>query len=373
MLFQPRYMKQAREMARGAEKLLRYRRDLLDAADIRRIEESVNSLRQACASRDRKSVEAAAAELDTVCGKIAPPHPHAGWRENIEVLVVAIVIAAGIKAYILQPFKIPTGSMQPTLNGIIGYPQEEMAPHFLVQAWEYAWNGRNYINVVSETDGNQVMELRKLQRLHFFTFTRLMLKDGPRTVYAPPETLVRDFGIRPGKIYNRGDVIARGYIDTGDQVFVDKVTYNFRAPRRGDVFVFKTTGIRKIEAGIEPGMGSQFYIKRLCGLPGDTLQIDPPRLYINGEIAQEPGIARVIRSEDGYRGYSNGSAVGGRFEFLGAPDATFTIPSHSYFALGDNSFNSSDSRHWGIVPERNVVGRGLVVYWPFGQHFGAIR
>ncbi len=373
MFFQPRYVKQAREMAHGAEKLLRYKRDLLDEPTIQKITSLAEELRAAAKTRNRQAVEEAAGRLDAACAKVAPPRPHAAWRENIEVLLVAIVIAAGIKAYILQPFKIPTGSMQPTLNGIIGYPQKQKAPNFLIQAWEFAWNGRNYIDVVSETDGNEVLGMRKVQRLHFFTLTKLVLKDGERMVYAPPETLARDFGVMPGKVYNAGDVIARGYIDSGDQVFVDKVTYNFRAPRRGDVFVFKTTGIRKIEAGIQPGLGSQFYIKRLCGLPGDTLRIDPPHLFVNGHPAQEAGIARVARAKDGYQGYSNGSAVGGRFEFLGSPDATFTVPSHSYFALGDNSFNSSDSRHWGIVPERNVVGRGLVVYWPFGQHFGTIK
>lgn len=373
MFFQPKYVKQAREMAHGAEKLLRYRRDLLDTEVIQRIQALISDLRKAAASRNREKSEAVAARLDAACAKIAPPRPHAGWREHIEVLVVAIVIAAGIKAYILQPFKIPTGSMQPTLNGIIGYPQETKAPNPLVQVWQFIWNGRNYIDIVSETGGNEVIGMRKIQRLHFFTFTQLVMKDGQRTVYAPPETLLRDFGVRPGKIYNAGDVIARGYIDTGDQVFVDKVSYHFRAPKRGDVFVFKTTGIRKIEAGLEPGMGSQFYIKRLAGLPGDQLRIAPPQLYVNGKPASEPGMARVARAQDGYRGYSNGSAVGGHFEFLGSPDATFTVPSHSYFALGDNSFNSSDSRHWGIVPERNVVGRGLVVYWPFGQNFGGIK
>jgi signal peptidase I len=49
------------------------------------------------------------------------------------------------------------------------------------------------------------------------------------------------------------------------------------------------------------------------------------------------------------------------------------IPPHSYFAMGDNSYNSYDSRYWGPVPEENVVGRGLLVYWPFGRHWGLIR
>ena len=73
-------------------------------------------------------------------------------------------------------------------------------------------------------------------------------------------------------------------------------------------------------------------------------------------------------AHDGYRGYSN--TVGSR---LRTPDATFTVPKENYFALGDNSFYSSDSRDWGTVPARNVVGRGLFVYYPFTRHWGPIH
>ena len=52
---------------------------------------------------------------------------------------------------------------------------------------------------------------------------------------------------------------------------------------------------------------------------------------------------------------------------------TFKVPEDGYFALGDNSYNSYDSRYWGPVPEENLVGRGLFVYWPFNQHWGLIR
>ena len=60
-------------------------------------------------------------------------------------------------------------------------------------------------------------------------------------------------------------------------------------------------------------------------------------------------------------------------EYLSQPDRTFTVPQDGYFALGDNSYNSYDSRYWGTVPEANLVGRGLLVYWPFNWHWGIIR
>jgi hypothetical protein len=70
---------------------------------------------------------------------------------------------------------------------------------------------------------------------------------------------------------------------------------------------------------------------------------------------------------------SNGGRGGPAFRYLGNPEATFTVPPRSYFALGDNSYHSRDSRDWGGVPEINVAGRGLLVYWPFSERWGLIR
>jgi signal peptidase I len=148
---------------------------------------------------------------------------------------------------------------------------------------------------------------------------------------------------------------------------VDKFSYNFIKPRHGDVFVFRTDNIPMIQG--DPETGQPFYIKRLAGLPGDTLRIDPPRLFINDKPAEEfrYGFGRVVRAKYPYMGYYSGR------ENLSAPDRTFTIPAHSFFAMGDNSYNSFDSRYWGPVPEENLVGRGLFVYWPFYPHCGIIR
>ena len=66
----------------------------------------------------RKKMEA----LEQVAGKWLKPYPHAAWRENVEVLLVALAVAMGIRTFFLQPFKIPTGSMQPTLYGVVSRP-----------------------------------------------------------------------------------------------------------------------------------------------------------------------------------------------------------------------------------------------------------
>jgi signal peptidase I len=257
--------------------------------------------------------------------------------------------------------------MQPTLNGIIGYASENRAPGFLQQVVDFVVRGRNYIDVVSRED-DQLIQVTPKKFLFFFTFSRLVMERQSFLVYAPPETLrAPPFNVYAGRSYHAGEVIARGAIDTGDQVFVDKFTYNFMKPRRGDVFVFRTNNIPGIQG--DPETGQPFYIKRLAGLPLDSLRIDPPRLFINDRPAEEfrYGFDRVIHGGEPYRGYGLGR------DNLSAPNRSFVVPAHSFFALGDNSYNSYDSRYWGPVPDENLVGRGLFVYWPFYPHCGLIR
>jgi signal peptidase I len=363
-MFTPRHIKHSRLLRRHARKYLRYKDDRLSAADREQIVAGMKSLREALHERDRERINGAADGLDKTLHRLTPVTWESHWRENCEVVLVAIVVAVGIRSYFLQPFKIPTGSMQPTLNGIIGRPSTEPPPNILQQIGEFIVRGRNYINVVSRED-DQVFEIAPKKVLFFFTFSRLICQRQNFLVYAPPDTLSHDFNVFPGRIYHRGEIIARGAIDTGDQVFVDKFSYNFVKPHRGDVFVFKTNHIPGIRE--DPEAGSPFYIKRLAGVPGDILRIDPPFLYVNGKKAEGYGFERVMAAKPAYRGYALGH------DYLSQPDRSFTVPRDGYFALGDNSYNSYDSRYWGIVPEANVVGRGLLVYWPFHPHWGLIR
>jgi len=365
-MFTPRYIKHSKLLLRHAQKYLRYKHDLLNTAAREELTGEIARLREALKKRDHERIKAEAETLDARMQKLTPVTWESHWRENVEVVFVAIVVAVGIRSYFLQPFKIPTGSMQPTLNGIIGYPRPEPAPNFLRQVGEYIVLGRNYINVVSRQE-DQLLEMQPSKIFFFFTLTRLIFQHQHFRVSAPIDTLKHDFAVYPGRNYKAGEVIARGAIDTGDQVFVDKFSYNFVKPHRGDVFVFRTNNIPGIPGDVE--MGQPFYIKRLAGLPGDTLRISTPDLFSNGKLAQQFGFKRVMAAQDGYRGYWNapGSA------YLSNMSSPFTVPAHGYFALGDNSYNSADSRYWGIVPEEDLVGRGFFVYWPFNRHWGLIR
>jgi signal peptidase I len=363
-MFTSRQIKHSRLLLRHARKYLRYKHDLLSDADRQQIVAEMQVLRTALGERDRQRIHSAAETLDKTLHRLTPVTWESHWRENCEVILVAIVIAVGIRSYFLQPFKIPTGSMQPTLNGIIGHPSAEPPPNFLRQIAEFVILGRNYINVVSRED-DQLLEIVPRKVGFFFTFSRLVFERQAFLVYSAPETLRQDFNIFPGRVFHRGEIIARGAIDTGDQVFVDKFSYNFVKPHNGDVFVFRTNNIPAIRP--DPVGGPPFYIKRLAGLPGDVLRIDPPFLYINGNKAKGYGFERVMSARPPYRGYAPGH------EYLSKPDLTYTVPRNGFFAMGDNSYNSFDSRYWGPVPLENLVGRGLLVYWPFYPHWGVIR
>lgn len=117
----------------------------------------------------------------------------------------------------------------------------------------------------------------------------------------------------------------------GDLVLVNRLVYNFSEPKRGDVIVFQNP----INPEDVP------YIKRIIGLPGDTVLIDQGKVMINGQLLSEPYLSVTTQR-------------GGEF----------TIPEGEYFVMGDNRNNSSDSRAWGNVPAEHIIGRAEAIYWP---------
>src|SRR6476659_4883244 len=157
-MFQPRYVKHSHLLIRHAEKLIRYRRDRLRPETIGELRAQIDKVQAAIKARDNRGTHEESERLDALLNTHTPPHKDAVWRENVEVILVAIVVAVGIRSYFIQPFKIPTGSMQPTLNGIIGRPSTAPAPNFFKQIIDFAALGRNYIDVVSGAE-NTVIEI----------------------------------------------------------------------------------------------------------------------------------------------------------------------------------------------------------------------
>lgn len=372
----PKYLRHGQAVWKNGKKILAYKRDLLKQDRVAMLERELKELRDALKARDAKRSEKAMQSVDEAFGKCVPREAHPEWKENTEVFLVAIVIALGVRAYFLQPFSIPTGSMQPTLNGLIGRPTDTPPPNIAKRAFDFVWYGRTYLHVVAKAD-DEIVGFREFRRLRFFTLTEIQCRNASYTVHANEATLRSGFRLGPGRQIVKGEAFVRGYVDAGDSLFVNKFSYYFRQPRRGEVFVFNTQGIGYIERKLraQGQEGSQFYIKRLAALPGDTVRIDgkgnvraadPGLLFINGKRAEEPGFVRVMSGKDGYNGYANAGD-------FATPSAQVRIGPGRYLALGDNSYNSEDGRMWGTVPERNLTGVATFVYWPFGHHFGPIR
>jgi len=397
MLFlTPRYLKHAKLLHKGVTRFLNYKRDLLPAAKLDEIETLRRSLEDAMKTRNKERLKMLNDEINRVCEKALPEAAPSEIGENVEVIFVAIVIALGIRAYIAQPFQIPTGSMQPTLNGITAEATAE-DPSPGIFGWVGSlFTSTRYINVVSDHDGflDERQPLTEHRFLIFMPYSKLHFKDGHTIKINAPQRQLLDelqlakhinsipiettndtpdrrmaYGLRGGEPIKKGQLLARGIVHNGDHVLVDKVSYHFRTPTRGEVFVFTTKHIDRINVPAE--QGSQHYIKRLAGLPGDLLDVQSPKLFINGKEAEEQGFKNVMQGTrdkpvNGYRGYGFAENVGGYINKI-------NLQPDDYFAMGDNSYNSSDSRVWGTVPERNIVGTALFCYWPLTKHWGRIR
>lgn len=402
-MFAPSWKKEALHLVKGARKFVNYKRDLLASDRIAEIESRRTDLLDAIKSGDRAKVDEASKQVRAVCDNALPQEQPIGWlEENVEVMFVAIVIALGLRAYYLQPFRIPTGSMQPTLNGIIGKPlAEEKWPSFAQRMVEKVLRGRTYVKIVNDVDRHVAIDSRgqpmvsDAQMLHFFSRGEMRFTDSKPLSLPAPANPCYEIGLRSaiiaasrnGGLIPKGTVLCEGYVDSGDLVLVDKFSYHFRGPKRGEVFVFETLGNRGIqERSGEQGAGSH-YIKRLCGLPGDALSVQSPNLLVNGKIAKEPGIQRVIKGEGPYHINPNGYGLASPEmprskplpQYIAKPGDVLKLADHAapgmkeYAALGDNTGNSLDSRYWGSVKEFNLVGPALFSLWPITTgHWGFI-
>jgi len=150
----------------------------------------------------------------------------------------------------------------------------------------------------------------------------------------------------------------------GDHIFVDKLSYRFRAPKRGETVVFRTDSIKDIPYNLQ----GLYYVKRIVGLPGERVSIKPPHVCINGVPVVEPPILEKIQSaKDGYHGYVLPGTTASMAKFLASENDSVLLGDDEYFVLGDNSRASLDSRYWGPVRRDAIVGRVTSIYWPLGR------
>jgi signal peptidase I len=223
-------------------------------------------------------------------------------REWADALVIAYILAMFIRTYAVELFKIPTGSMTPTLVGDV------------CTEFDYDGNG--------EDD--------------------LLLKKGVNNIfhvfYKKGGKYVSDEIIRRPPQYK---LIGRKFRERKDQIVVDKFAYWFKSPKRGDIVVFKVPPV--IFKPDKP-----VYIKRAIGLPGDEVDIMDGAVYINGKkLTGEPydHIEYMNICDDKFFTHTK-------------------VPEGHIFVLGDNSKSSLDSRAWGFVPIENLKGRAFFRYVP---------
>jgi signal peptidase I len=227
-----------------------------------------------------------------------------------------------------------------------------------------------------------------------------------------PMVVAQDASLAQGRLklsekrFSKGEIPLAFDVLLGDALFVDRMSYNFITPKVGDPIVFRTASIDEFNRELNQETFAQigedkYYIKRLVGEPGDTLEIQvPEKIFTNGTDVRKgvPGILlrngqpiegseaftenrrqteAFLKSSqtdllNGYPGYRADGLLSNRNQIK--------VPSHQhpsnitgkdgYFAMGDNSTDSLDGRAWGFVPENELIGRALFIYYPFTKRWG---
>jgi len=429
-----RARRDAKNWLEVADKVYHYRRDQLPETELRELVQRRGELRariksKADAAQLKLSIEALEQTLHRTGGRV---YPKASLADNVEFFLAAAIVILGIRAYFVQPFKIPTNSMWPSYFGMKHevFLDPKTAPGPVAQVFRLAAFGATRREVVAPVSGELLIPIVAVRddriavptvdavrgrkwlvvptQLKEYT---LFVDDAPVTLRVPGDfdfdTLVLDtfFGgkingregyaallregrvvertiplvqngrrftarvpmFRTGRRYERGEVAFSFDVLTGDQLFVDRFSNNFFKPKVGEGFVFRTGNI----AGIGQ---DQYYVKRLVGTPGDTIEIKEPVLYRNGEPITGAEAFDLNANRTGlYRGYKNGDMPGKDDLGLLQTGETLKVPDNAFFALGDNSWNSRDGRYWGFVPAKDAIGRPLFIYYPFTKRWGPAR
>ena len=373
--------RRAVELRRQVIKLLNAQRDLLPPDRLEPVEAHLAKLDeaiQAGAGRDALSEQMAALETAANENLLHPSNP--GMSDNIEQMFVGAAVILAVTTFFVQLFKIPTGSMQPTLYGILAQPlgnsRGPEIPDRLHRFYEYWAHGISYYDEKAEGEG-EIEQINDPKTIFPFIKFQKFLQGGKwHTIWFPPEGLEKHLRREVGHVFRPGESILKLKITSGDHLLVDRFSYNFFPLKRGQIIVFKTRGIPGLQQDV-------LYIKRLVGLPGEVLRIGNDRhLVVNGRRldASTPHFENVYAfagrpMESHYSGHLNDS-VARRCGMPGLaplfPDEQTEIqigPRH-LMAMGDNTLNSLDSRTWGDFTEENLIGKFWFVYWPISPRFG---
>jgi len=345
--------------------------DLLSAGEKERIDKYIGD----CAETSSDNFEKISKKLQ----EIYPAYRFRKIREFLDLLLVVGAVAFGIRGLFFQPFKIPTGSMQPTLYGV----------HYMVKDGSTNPNlarFNHFFNYILFS-GTPVKELTVTESGYFkpdtlqtqstFWADTTSFEIGKQK-YSTPGTaknVLEYTQLTTAKRYLKGDVLCKdGFISLGDHLFVERFSIYLTPLKRGDIMVFNTQNLRYNERNLTEVSGF-YYVKRLAGMPGDTLKIEHDTLMVKpkGETEFMPiyelsdTFKKVYSGNGGYQGH-----LGLMGEVIGQFGQEYVVPDDSYFMMGDNSRFSLDSRFFGAVPRENMVGKAFFVFWPFSRRWGLV-
>lgn len=425
-----------------AEKVYNYRRDLMQPAEVAELQSKTATVRaqlkeKSEISKLKLSLESLEETLRRHGGRV---YPKSSFVENVEFFLVAAIVILGIRTYFIQPFKIPTNSMWPSYFGMTPEVFHTLSeePNVVEGIGRFLLFGARSRRIDAPASGeveftigggegrgiisNRVVNGRswlilptKLKEYTLFvdgapvSFTvpldfdfdwtireaffpgETSLEAGLEKLNARRQSQLRILNIggrqqtlrffKTGKQVQAGERILSFDILTGDQLFVDRMSYHFVQPSVGSGFVFRTGHI----PGISETRGDQYYIKRLVGVPGDVIEIQPASSQRNDapdgtRLTNERfGVlmrnGKPIEGADAFGHNNNREGLYAGYVALNrlAPGKELTVPENSFFALGDNSRNSEDGRYWGFVPGHDVVGRPIWIYYPFTKRWGPAR
>ncbi|MCD6385993.1 signal peptidase I [Candidatus Sumerlaeota bacterium] len=224
-------------------------------------------------------------------------------REWIEIIIMAFVLAMFIRTFTIELFRIPSGSMIPTLIGA------------------------RIARVDIDDDGDKDLVVRTGVGYEVFE------REGEHYINVYPVSSLpidKQFQVRENLHWEK------------DMILVNKSAYWFHPPKRGDIIIFR---VPKPEFQPE----KPIYIKRVVGLPGEKVEINNSHLFINGKRVTDPPVFKYLK-------YTNS------FGFRQT-----VVPEGQVYVFGDNSPISADSRKWGGVPLENIKGKAFFRYYPFSR------
>lgn len=415
-------VKDAGYWLRLASKVYNYRHDILNEKQLKLLQAASHELELSANQQpvEEKKLRQSTDNLKKILKSTGGSFfRRSSWAENVETFLVVAILAIGVRTFFFQPFKIPTNSMYPTYNGMTFkvYGENKSKPHIAKRIGNWILFGATHYEVSAPASGELLLPLFSQDELgEFYGYFKnerarrrsLLFFLGPRREYTffidktevnlsvpadfsvykvlrekfAPESLnmsdwltakgrngsiIYESGIpllKTGAFFKKGDTVLAFDILTGDALFVDRLSYNFSRPKIGDPFVFRTRNIPELTRMNGGQPDDKYYIKRLVGKGGDTLEIKESVLLRNGNpIEGADAFVKNANRTDEYEGYTNIRRL--------SSQSKENIPQDHYYAMGDNSDESSDSRYFGYVPSREVVGKAIFIYYPFSNNWGS--